>query len=176
MANRDALRELQGRLAQRLQAVREEGVQAAWLAVEAGGRAWLLPLAQSGEIFTFQAPQPVPYTQPWFLGVANLRGGLWGTVDLAAFIDNHPPAHRGDAARAEARLVTLGHALELNCALLIDRLAGLRAPEAFVASSAPADGAPDWFGSRYTDAQGRTWQELDLQALARQAPFLHISA
>jgi twitching motility protein PilI len=24
--------------------------------------------------------QPVPYAQPWFLGVANLRGGLYGVV------------------------------------------------------------------------------------------------
>lgn len=176
MARRQALRELQGRLAERLQAAREVGVQAAWLAVEAGGRGWLLPLAQSGEIFAFQAPQPVPYTQPWFLGVGNLRGGLWGVVDLAAFIDGGAPAPHGESARAEARLVSLGAALEVNCALLIDRLAGLRAPEAFTASADPPEGSPAWFGSRYTDAQGRSWQELDLQALARQSHFLSISA
>ncbi|HZY16355.1 MAG TPA: chemotaxis protein CheW, partial [Ramlibacter sp.] len=34
MANREALRELQSRLASRLQAARTEGVQAGWLAVE----------------------------------------------------------------------------------------------------------------------------------------------
>ena len=37
MANREALRELQSRLATRLQAARTEGVQASWLAVEAAG-------------------------------------------------------------------------------------------------------------------------------------------
>ena len=49
MANREALRELQSRLASRLQAARTEGVQAAWLAVEAAGRKYLFPLTQSGE-------------------------------------------------------------------------------------------------------------------------------
>jgi len=77
MANREALRELQSRLASRLQAARAEGVQAGWLAVEAAGRKYLFPLSQAGEIFPFTATQPVPYTHDWFLGVANLRGDYW---------------------------------------------------------------------------------------------------
>ena len=76
MANREALRELQVRLAGRLQAARVEGLSvSSWLAVESAGQSYLLPLAQSGEIFPWVAVQPVPYTQAWFLGVANLRGG-----------------------------------------------------------------------------------------------------
>ena len=107
MANREALRELQTRLADRLQAARTEGVQASWLAVEAAGVRYLFPLAQAGEIFPFAQPQHVPYTQPWFLGVANLRGGLYGVVDLAAFASGRPPALRTEAGRADSRLVAL---------------------------------------------------------------------
>src|SRR3954470_22053598 len=97
MANREALRELQSRLASRLQAARTEGVQASWLAVEAAGAKYLFPLAQSGEIFPFANPQPVPYTQPWFMGVANLRGGLYGVVDLSSFVEGRAPTMRSDA-------------------------------------------------------------------------------
>src|SRR5262245_21723598 len=107
MSNREALRELQSRLASRLQAARSEGVQAGWLAVEAAGRKYLFPLSQAGEIFPIAAAQPVPYTQPWFLGVANLRGGLFGVVDLASYIGGQPPAQRSDAARAESRVIAL---------------------------------------------------------------------
>jgi hypothetical protein len=58
---------------------RSEGVSvAAWLAVQAGGRDYLLPLNQAGEIFPWTGVQPVPYTQAWFLGIANLRGALMG--------------------------------------------------------------------------------------------------
>jgi len=176
MANREALRELQSRLASRLQAARSEGVQAGWLAVEAAGRKYLFPLSQAGEIFPFAAPQAVPYTHDWFLGVANLRGGLYGVVDLASYVGGQPPAQRSDAARAEARVIALNSLLEINCALLVDRLAGLRNTDAFTASSDAPPGSPDYFGSGYTDASGVFWQELNLQALSQQPQFLSISA
>jgi twitching motility protein PilI len=176
MANREALRELQSRLASRLQTARTEGVQASWLALEAGRAKYLFPLAQSGEIFPFASPQPVPYTQSWFLGVANLRGGLYGVADLSSFVEGRAPAMRSDASRAESRLVALNGALEVNCALLIDRLAGLRNLDAFASSCEPPEGSPPYFGSGYTDANGAYWQEINLQALSQQPQFLSISA
>ena len=176
MANREALRELQSRLAGRLQAARTEGVQASWLAVEAAGRKYLFPLAQSGEIFPFAATQPVPYTREWFLGVANLRGGLYGVIDLASFVGGKLPVQRSDAGRAESRLVALNTMLDVNSALLIDRLAGLRGLDAFASSSDAPEGSPDYFGSGYTDAGGAYWQEINLQALSQQPQFLSSSA
>ena len=176
MANREALRQLQSRLATRLQAARTEGVQASWLAVEAAGGKYLFPLAQSGEIFPFTSAQAVPYTRNWFLGVANLRGGVYGVVDMASFVGGQAPSMRSDASRAESRLVALNAALEVNCALLIDRLAGLRNADAFRSSSAPPEGSPGYFGSGYTDANGAYWQEINLQALSQQPQFLSISA
>ncbi|TFZ03652.1 chemotaxis protein CheW [Ramlibacter humi] len=176
MANREALRELQTRLANRLQAARTEGQQASWLAVEAAGTRYLFPLSQSGEIFPFSSAMPVPYTQKWFLGVANLRGGLYGVVDLAGFVGLRAPVARTEAGRAESRLVALNGALEVNCALLIDRLAGLRNPEAFASAEQPPEGSPPYFGTGYTDAQGQFWQEINLQALSQQPQFLSISA
>jgi len=176
MANREALRELQSRLASRLQAARTQGVQAGWLAVEAAGSKYLFPLAQSGEIFPYTATQQVPYTQDWFLGVSNLRGGLFGVADLASFVSGRTPVQRSDAGRAEARLVALNALLDVNCALLVDRLAGLRNTDAFVSSSDAPEGSPAYFGSGYTDASGVYWQEINLQALSQQPQFLSISA
>ena len=144
--------------------------------MEAAGKRYLFPLAQSGEIFPFASTQPVPYTQAWFLGVANLRGGLFGVVDLAGFVAGQAPAPRSDAIRAESRLVALNAMLEVNCALLIDRLSGLRNLDSFSSSSEPPAGSPDYFGSGYTDAGGAYWQEINLQALSQQPQFLSISA
>jgi twitching motility protein PilI len=176
MANREALRELQARLASRLQAARTEGVQASWLAVESGGSKFLFPLSQSGEIFPFASTLPVPYTREWFLGVANLRGGLYGVVDLASYVGGQAPVQRSDAGRAESRLVAFNALLEVNCALLIDRLAGLRNMDAFSSSSPPPEGAPEYFGTGYTDNSGAYWQEINLQALSQQPQFLSIGA
>lgn len=176
MANRQALRELQTRLAEKLQIARTQGVAASWLAVEAGGKKYLFPLSQSGEIFPWVSTQAVPYTQAWFAGVANLRGGLFGVVDLASFVSGRPPTQKNELARSDSRLVALNSALEVNCALLIDKLSGLRNQEAFGDFSPRKPDAPDFFGNEYVDIHGTTWQEINLQLLAQQANFLTIGA
>jgi twitching motility protein PilI len=165
MANRETLRQFQSHLANRLSAARTTGVAASWLAVEAADVRYLFPLNQSGEIFPWANTQPVPYTQSWFLGVANLRGGLYGVIDLGGFVEGATPESRAEAGRDQARLVALNPVLDVNCALLIDRLVGLRSMESFVDSAAAPETAPSYFGSGYTDPAGVHWQEINLQSL-----------
>lgn len=179
MANREAIRELQTRLASRLQAARDEGLSVSWLAIRSAGRNYLLPLAQSGEIFPVGNVQHVPYARPWFRGVVNLRGGLYGVVDLARFVAGDAAAHGpapGAVPAAEPSVVTLNPGLEVNCALLVDALAGLRNAASFTAAGAPQADAPPYFGQSFTDAAGETWQEINLQTLARFPRFLNITA
>ncbi|MCW5634825.1 MAG: chemotaxis protein CheW [Rubrivivax sp.] len=176
MANREALRELQSRLAARLQSSQDEARTAQWLAVESGGIGFLLGLADAGEIFPLSALKPVPHTQSWFVGVANLRGGLHGVVDLAAFLGLRAPT-LPESVREHARLVALNPALGAQCALLVERLAGLRLPEQLQRQDAADEATrPAFAGPVWRDADGRMWQELDLQALARHEQFLGISA
>lgn len=176
MANREALRELQARLASRLQAASTEGVSISWLAVKAGGGNYLFPLAQSGEIFALASIQAVPYSRPWFRGVVNLRGGLYGVVDLAGFITGKATPPRSEQALAESSVITLNAALEVNCALMVDALAGLRHGDAFPESAPPPEGSPAYFGDRYTDPNGDHWQEINLRSLSQLPQFLSISA
>ena len=175
MANRAALKELQTRLASRLLAARTEGVSIAWLAVKAGPGNYLFPLVQAGEIFPLANLQPVPYCRSWFAGVVNLRGGLFGVVDLAGFIADGQVPVRSEQSLAEASVITLNPALEVNGALMVDGLAGLRNADAFPGSAPPAEAAPAYFGNRYTDADGEQWQEINLQSLSQLQQFLSIS-
>lgn len=179
MAGREALGAFQRRLADRLHAAPSDPgtSRARWLAVEAGGDHYLLPLAQCGEIFPVAGVQALPYTHPWFLGVANLRGGLFGVVDLALFIAREPRPRPvpGAAPTAPARLVALGASLEVQCALRVDRLAGLRGPDDFSATTPDPHTGPDGFGPCHVDAAGTCWQELSLVALAQQPRFLLVS-
>ena len=176
MAKREALRELQSRLAGRLQSARSEGASAAWLAVRIGQANCLLPLTHSGEIFPLATMASVPYVQPWFMGVVNLRGGLYGVVDMASFMKDASARRRTEQAWSQARLVTFNAALELNCALVIDALVGLRRQDAFVRVERAPDGAPEYFGQLLVDAQGTSWQEIDLRKLAQSSEFLNIGA
>ena len=203
MANKQALRELQTRLAERMQQVRTEQPGVSWLAVDCAGQGLLIALRQAGEISTPGAVLPVPHTQPWLAGVVNLRGGVCTVVDLAAFLGlraqatghAHPPPHM--PAPAQARLVAFNTALNINAAVLVDRLEGLRhaadlqrdaepGPETIdndqVAAGAQADAGaaaaatprPAFALARWRDAAGRHWQEIDLAELARLPQFLAV--
>jgi twitching motility protein PilI len=174
MARREALRELQARLAERLQAAHDDSRNATWLAVECAGRGLLFGLADAGEIFPAGALRAVPRTQPWFLGVANLRGALHGVVDLAAFLRLREPLGE-DSARAQAPLIALNPALGTQCAVLVDRLAGLRRAEQLVLQEDASPSKPPFALARWRDEQGRHWQEIDLRALALHEQFLGIS-
>lgn len=186
MANKDALRELQTRLAERMQQVRNEAPGISWLAVDCGGQGLLFPLKEAGEIFDTGTLVPVPHTQPWFSGVVNLRGGVCSVVDLAAFLGLR---EGGGPPPEQARLVAFNAALNVNGALLVDRLEGLRhaadmKAEVDTAADAGASGAtesddngprPAFAPARWRDAAGRVWQEISLAGLAQDAQFLAIA-
>jgi len=113
----------------------------------------------------------VPHAHAWFLGVANLRGHLHGVVDLAGFLG----VKGSEAPGQQSRLVAFNASLDINCALLVDRLSGLRSEQQLKPHADVANGPRPFFvGSRYTDDTGRTWQELNLAALAADDAFLRI--
>jgi twitching motility protein PilI len=165
-------------LASRLSAAKTEAAGVSWLAVEVRGQRYLLPLVQSGEIFSWAPVQTVPYTRPWYLGVAALRGGLYGVVDLAALPGVGTSASAGsplERVNADSRLISLHPALEVNAVLWVDKLLGLRNPSMFSALGESVEGAQAFLGRVLLDAQGHAWQELDLQSLASDMAFLSIA-
>jgi twitching motility protein PilI len=175
MANKQALRDLQTRLAERMQQVRSETPGVSWLAVDCAGQGLLLSLKQAGEIFGLGPLLPVPHTQPWLAGVVNLRGGVFTVVDLARFLGLR---HVEPVAQPHARLVAFNAALGINGALLIDRLEGLRHAADLHAADESTDNAarPAFALARWRDVSGRWWQEIDLAALAQSPQFLAITA
>lgn len=178
MANRQALRDLQSRLAERLQAARTNTSKgASWLAVQAGGHNYLLPLDQAGEIFSWPGILRVPYTCGWFWGIANLRGSLLGVVDLCAFLGK--PIERPEQSLQEVSLLAVNPALQVNVALVVDRLLGLRGEDDFVSTAVmPAQEAPplspEVVPVSYTDSAGGVWQVLQLHQLVQSPEFLSI--
>jgi twitching motility protein PilI len=170
MANKQALRDLQSRLAERLQAARTEPLARSWLAVECSSRGFLFPLREAGEIFPMAPMVPVPHSHRWFLGVSNLRGHLHGVVDLAGFLG----VKSSDAPREQARLVGFNQALDINCVLLVDRLSGLRSEEDLTRDADDGVTRPTFAGARFRDSSERVWQELHLAELAGDESFLRI--
>lgn len=175
MANKEALRALQTRLAERLRTAQTQPGGPSWLAVECRGQGLLFPLDQAGEIFPLPPLLSVPHTTRWFVGAANLRGGVHTVVDLAQFL-GLASTPLPEAAREQARLVALSARLGAHAALLVDRIAGLRNPAQLEPADPPPVGRPAFAGAMFRDADGRAWQEIVLAALAEDERFLAIAA
>ncbi len=182
MAHRETLKELQTRLAQRLQQAPSSTMVLTWLAVKSGAGNYLFPLRQAGEILSGPQMCPVPRTKPWFLGVVNVRGILFGTIDLEHFLRHfNVPVNNTkiDSSGLELQapsVVTLHPAMEVNCAIQVNALSGLRSEDAFTESAPSPQGSADYLGQQFIDAHDTCWQEINLQALIQTSEFKDISA
>jgi twitching motility protein PilI len=173
--SRASLREFQTHLAQRLTAAQSGQASSRWLAVLAGQWRFLLPLEFSGEISPMQHCAPLPHALPWFLGLVSLRGQVCGVVHLGRFM--------GEVAIAltpQARLIQFAPALDINTALLVDQLVGLRNPDQLqkvlgVQEEGPGEGAHPWLRTTYRDAEQNLWHEVDLLTLAENEQFLSVT-
>ena len=168
MAKKTSLRDFQQYLAARLTTAAQGRGAASWLGIEAGDAAWLIDLAEGGEIV--QAPQlvAVPLTRPWFVGVANIRGNLYAVCDFSRFCGGPPTPQN-----ANARLLLIGTRFGANAALLVTRMLGLKKPESFT-EEVPELSAPAWATARYKDGQGKIWHKLSVRDLLADQNFMNV--
>ncbi len=158
--------------------------RASWLDIESGtedlpgGCRWLVDLAESGEVLPLPPLTSVPLTQPWFVGVANIRGTLFSIVDFALWRGGEPTPRT-----AQTRLLLVGAREGLHSALLVERAWGLRARDDLQVvdkvMSPLLDSAaetPTWQGVRLQDAStGACWTCLDIAALLTAPNFLDVA-
>lgn len=163
---RESLRDFQARLAEKLKTAEAGSGAGSRLGILAGGRQWMVSLDQVNEVVTVPALAQVPWAQPWFIGVAGIRGVIYGCVDLAAFAGVAEPMPRG-----ETRLLLAHPRFGVNAALRVERALGLRPLQALVAEPAEAD-APAWVLGRWRDGGGEVWTEISVENLVGMPVFL----
>lgn len=188
-ARRLRMREFQTRLVDRMQAARGgSDVRAGQLGVLIGDTRWLFDLQQAGEIVAVGALTTVPLTQPWFMGLTNIRGNLISVVDFARFQGG--PATQIDK---QSRIIAFAPSLGFNGGLLVSKVLGLRniadmqaeVGEVIDNASAADTAAPQAEPGelvhdrrvrlqRYVDRDRDVWQILDLAAVTRNQRFLHV--
>ena len=128
----------------------------------------LIDLADSGEIILAPQIAPAPLVQPWFAGIANVRGNLFAVSDFSAFLGTQPTPHN-----ANARLLLIGVRHGSNAALLVPRMLGLKKPENFV-PQADDENFPDWGKQRFSDSEDRLWRKLAVRELLADRTFMNI--
>lgn len=170
MEERINLREFQTRLAERLKGAAERNGETAKLGFIAGGRHWLTGLDQVGEVVSVNRLARAPWTRPWFIGVAGVRGAIYGCTELAGFL-GVPSA----AASDEVRLLLANARFGMHAAFRIDQALGLRDTRAMTRMP-PADDQAGWELARFVDGEGVAWTEIALENLLADPRFLRVTA
>jgi twitching motility protein PilI len=163
------LREFSTQLAERLKAAPARATVPMRLAVRIGEVGSLLPMEAAGEIVAVPDIAPVPWTKPWYRGLANVRGRLVGVVDLVQFTG------LGQLAPDQAQqLLVLGESLRANTGLLITRAFGLRNLNDLEPLGPTSNDAAPWEAMRFRDLDGSMLTELDLARLVTSDAFATI--
>ncbi len=173
MSKRLNLREFQQNLIDRLQATDLSESRVSTLGVQIAGLNWLVDMVDIAEVAPLPPLTAVSFAKPWFRGVANVRGNLYGVIDMAAYqhAGSATPAGSGQASGdVNNRVLLVAERYAFNAALLVDRVLGLR-------------DARNWGQSEgydknieYHDEQGATWRKLDVRGLLEQTEFLQIGS
>ena len=166
--DRNRLRDFQEGLAKRLRQAAELPQRQSRLAVLVGDRGYLLNLDDVSEVAPLSEIAPAPLTQPWFLGVTNVRGALYAVSDFAMWMRLHTTSDLN--AR---RLILLGQRLgKVRAGLVVTRVVGLRLLDEMKAHDAPLKRV--WERASWLDRDGVGWIEVDLEKLATDAEFLQV--
>lgn len=165
------LQEFSEQLTERLKAAPAAPGESMRLAVRIGSKAFLVQMATAGEIVPLSEIAPVPWTKPWFRGLANVRGRLVGVIDLPHF-DGTAPLPAGEAQQ----MLVLSESLKSNVALLVTRAFGLRNMKELDRLDSVSDGARPWEIARFRDLDGVVFTELDLARLVTSERFSSIGA
>lgn len=163
-----SLRDFSAQLAQRLAATPAAETPTARLGVRIGSRSYLVEMTSIGEVVPGSAIARVPWTRPWFRGLANVRGRLVNVYDVLRMAGD-------ESLRDEQgqQLLVLADALKVNAALLITRAFGLRTAKDLDALP-QMEGAAPWEGASFRDADGITLTELNLARLVADERFASI--
>lgn len=169
MARRISLREFQESVVARLQNATAAGAPAvaSKVGVQVGRERWLVKLSEVSEVIPLPPLLPVPLTKHWFLGVANVRGVLYGVVDFSGYLYGEPTQ-----TGVDSRLLLIHPRFGVNAGLVVRQMLGLKNPDQLTRTD---DGTvPAWVAAEYVDAEGQVWKELAMQGLVSQPEFLNV--
>ena len=132
-----------------------------------GGSHVLVDLAEISEVLALPDMFAVPLTQPWFMGMANIRGNLYGISDLGQLIGHAPVART-----SSNRVLLVNQDITLQVGLVVDRLVGLRSLDQLKAKKSRKAQGFCFKTQTYDDSEGNNWLELDCHALIESRGFM----
>ena len=147
-----------------------DGASSAVLGVAAGEERYLIPMAEVNEVIPIPKLAHVPLTQPWFLGLANVRGNLHGITDLGVYLGGNPVAFN---QKSRILLVITGN--KLYGGFIVNSMLGIRDLSEFIPVKPAKKKLPQCVTVQYKDAEGRQWRQLSLFKLIGDEKFLQVA-
>lgn len=137
-----------------------------------GGRRFVAGFDEVVEVIRMPVLTHVPGTQPWMLGVANVRGTLLPVVDLKQFLEGER------TVVYEGQRVMVVRQSGGNVAVLIDQLFGQRTfnDSLKVATDAQSEGRYGHFIKQIYRASGSDWAVFSMAMLTRTPEFRQAAA
>lgn len=149
-----------------------EEATAAVLGVAIGEARWLVHMTEVNEVLPVPKLAAVALTRPWFLGMANVRGNLYGITDLSLYLGG--PSTQ---INQKTRVFLSSPRYSVNSGLLVSNMLGIRSLSDFEPMKNTDESMPEHVGSAgiCKDKAGRVWHVLNLQALVQEDNFLKIA-
>ena len=141
------------------------------LGAAVGDDRYLIPMNEVSEVIAIPKLAHVPLTQPWFLGLANVRGNLYGITDLGAYLGGSPKPFG-----LKSRILLVPNASRVLAGFVVNSMLGIRSLSEFVpVKLLKKNKLPQGIIAQYKDIEGRVWRELSLFKLIQDERFLRIA-
>lgn len=141
------------------------------LGVSVGDDRYLISMMEVNEVIPIPKLEPVPLTQPWFLGLANVRGNLYGITDLAVYLGGNSAPFN---LKSRILLASLNN--KIFGGFIVNNMLGIRNLSDFTPAKSAKKKLSQGITALHEDAEGRIWRQLSLLELLREEKFLHIAS
>lgn len=138
------------------------------LGVAIGENRYLIPMNEVSEVISIAKVATVPLTQPWFLGLANVRGNLYGITDLGIYLGGSSMPFN-----LKSRILLASINKKLSGGFAVNSMLGIRERSEFILLKNKKNKASVL--NQYQDSEKRIWEELSLFAIMHEEQYLQIA-
>ena len=165
-----SIKEYQHSLAEQIKNAHETESSATVLGVAIGDSRYLVQMIEVSEVIQVPKITPVALTQPWFLGMANVRGKLYGITDLGLYLGGESVTFT-----AKSRILLVSSDYKINSGFMVNSMLGIRSLSDFKLVKAAKKISSAIIPRQYQDSEGRKWSEISLHDLIQDQNFLQIA-
>ena len=141
------------------------------LGVTIGEDRYLVPMVEVSEVITIPSKlTKVPLTQPWFVGLINVRGNLYNIIDSSIYLDCHLLPYS-----VKSRILLVSSDNKLQSGFVVNSMLGIRNLTEFIPEKLPKKRSMQGTDAQYKDSDGRLWRKLSLLALMNDERFMQIA-